>query len=50
MFKFIIAYKVGGMWVEESINFAVIADGLRQRLLDVKATHFYLKSMEKWSI
>ena len=48
MFKFIIAYKVGSMWVEESINFSVITDGLEQRLKDVGATHFFLKNMEIW--
>ncbi len=27
MFKFIIAYKVNGTWVEESINFSVFDRG-----------------------
>ncbi len=48
MFKFIIAYRVSGVWVEESINFSVIEGGLEQRLREVGATHFFLKSMEIW--
>ncbi len=48
MFKFRIAYKVGNIWVEESINFAIITEGLEQRLKDVGATHVCLRGIEKW--
>ena len=49
MFKLIVAYKVGGIWVEESINWHAI-EALSRRAVKMKASHFLLKGIEKWKI